>query len=48
MEITKNGVKEWWVQVKTSSGLTGWICAGKLTGGRSWGDPNFADLCMLN
>jgi hypothetical protein len=25
--VTENGVKEWWVQVRTSSGKTGWVLA---------------------
>ena len=32
--IIKNGVSEWWVQVKTSSGLTGWMLAVETYGRR--------------
>jgi hypothetical protein len=48
IEITKNGFKEWWVQVKTADGLTGWVRASKLTGDKSWHNGNFAELCRLD
>jgi hypothetical protein len=48
VEITKNGVKEWWVQVKTAKGVTGWVLASKRTEDKLWDDPNFSDLCMLD
>jgi len=48
IEITKNGVKEWWVQVKTASGLTGWVCASRVTGDKLWENRNFVQLCMLD
>lgn len=46
--IIKNGAKEWWVQVKTSSGSTGWVLAAKLVGDKSGKRGNFGDLCMLD
>jgi hypothetical protein len=44
IDIIKDGVSEWWVQVKTSKGLTGWVLAHKWTRGKNWWG-NFADLC---
>jgi len=44
IDIIKDGVSEWWVQVKTSTGLTGWILAQKFTGDKRW-YGNFSDLC---
>jgi hypothetical protein len=35
MDIMKDGATEWWVQVKTSTGITGWVRA----------HGNFSDLC---
>jgi hypothetical protein len=43
--ITKNGVKEWWVQVKTGSGLTGWVLAWKSTPDKNRASENFSQLC---
>jgi hypothetical protein len=45
--VIKDGVSEWWVQVKTSTGLTGWMLAVRLAGDeRSWRSGNFGDLCQ--
>ncbi len=44
MDIIKDGVSEWWVQVKTSTGLTGWVRAHKFSARENWWG-NFADLC---
>ena len=44
IDIVQDGVSEWWVQVKTSSGLTGWVLAQKFSGGKRW-YGNFSDLC---
>jgi hypothetical protein len=44
IDIVKDGVSEWWVQVKTRKGLTGWVLAAKFNGGKAW-YANFADLC---
>jgi hypothetical protein len=44
IDIIKDGVSEWWVQVKTSSGLTGWVLAEKFNRGKRW-YGNFSDLC---
>jgi hypothetical protein len=46
--ISKRGVQEWWVQVKTSSGLTGWVLASKNVHEKSWSDANFGDLCRMD
>ena len=46
--ISKRGVQEWWVHVKTSSGLTGWVLASKNVHDKSWRDANFGNLCMLD
>jgi hypothetical protein len=44
IDIVKDGVSEWWVQVRTSSGVTGWVLAEKFNGDkRSYG--NFSNLC---
>jgi len=44
INITKDGKSEWWVHVKTSHGLSGWVLAQRLNGGKRW-YGNFADLC---
>ncbi|HXM22734.1 MAG TPA: hypothetical protein VN948_15865 [Terriglobales bacterium] len=43
--ITKNGVKEWWLEVKTSNGRTGWVLARKFTGDKFLDSGNFDELC---
>ena len=43
--ISKPGVQEWWVQVKTGSGLVGWVLASKSVHDKTWSDANFGDLC---
>jgi hypothetical protein len=44
--IIKNGVSEWWVQVKTNTGSTGWTPAFKFMGEKRWTSGNFGDLCQ--
>lgn len=44
INIVRHGISEWWVQVKTSSGLTGWVLAEKFNGDEGW-SGNFSDLC---
>jgi hypothetical protein len=44
IDIIKDEVSEWWVHVKTSSGLTGWVLASKFKDGKRW-YGNFSDLC---
>jgi hypothetical protein len=44
VDIVKDGVSDWWVQVKTSSGLTGWVLSGKWHGDKRW-YGNFTDVC---
>jgi len=46
--ISSKGVLEWWVKVKTSTGLTGWALASKNVHNKTWSDPNFSDLCILD
>ena len=43
--VTEDGVKEWWVQVKTGSRQAGWVLATKDTGGVYWDSGNFDELC---
>jgi hypothetical protein len=45
IEIVKNGVNEWWVEVKNSGGRTGWVLAGKSTHGVLWDNRNFGEIC---
>jgi len=44
VDIIKDGISEWWVQVKTSSGLTGWVLAHKFSGRENWWG-NFGEMC---
>jgi hypothetical protein len=46
--ITKNGLKEWWIQVKTNSGKKGWVLMGKTSHAKNWYSSTFGDLCMLD
>jgi hypothetical protein len=36
IDIIKGGVIEWWVQVKTSGGVTGWVLAVRYNEDNSW------------
>jgi hypothetical protein len=45
IEIIENGIDEWWVQVRTVSGLTGWVRASKNVHGKSSLDANFGSMC---
>jgi len=45
VDITEDGTADWWVQVKTKSGLTGWVLASKYDGGKRW-FGNFSNLCQ--
>ena len=45
--MIQNGVKEWWVQVKTGRGLIGWVLAAKVTHDENW-DGAFGGLCADN
>jgi len=45
IDIIKNGKSEWWVQVKTSKGVTGWVLAEKYDGDKRW-SGNFSHLCQ--
>ena len=47
VDIIDDGVSEWWVQVKTSKGITGWVLAEKVKNNRPW-YGNFEDLCRLD
>jgi hypothetical protein len=44
LDIVDDGTGEWWVQAKTSSGLSGWVLASKYEGGKRW-NGNFSDVC---
>jgi hypothetical protein len=44
-KVVANGVKEQWVQVRTASGLTGWVLASKVTHGVFWDSGVFGQLC---
>jgi hypothetical protein len=44
IDIVKDGISEWWLQVRTSSGLTGWALAEKINGDKRR-DGNFSALC---
>ena len=44
IDIVEDGVSDWWVQIKTSGGVTGWVLAAKFTRGKRW-SGNFGDLC---
>jgi hypothetical protein len=44
-KVVKNGVSERWVQVKTASGLTGWVLNSKVTHGVLWDSGVFGQLC---
>jgi hypothetical protein len=43
--VFENGIKEWWVQVKTNAGQTGWVLSRKVTRGAFWDSRNFDNLC---
>src|ERR1700751_1379038 len=45
--IVKNGVSEWWVQVKAGN-RTGWVLAYKHAGDTKWDGGNFGPLCGLD
>lgn len=46
IDIVKDGVLEWWVQVKTSTGLTGWALAVRYNENNRWcrWQDNFYDV----
>ena len=46
IDIVKDGVIEWWVQVKTSNGVSGWVLAVKYNDDNRWyrWQGNFYDL----
>lgn len=45
IKIIHKGVQQWWVQVKTKAGSTGWVLAGKFDGDKAVYDPNFEQGC---
>ena len=45
INITKWGVQEWWLQLKTSDGVTGWILGLKQSGGKVSLGPNSGYAC---
>jgi hypothetical protein len=44
VDITKHGVSEWWAQVRTAKGVSGWVLAAKFNGDKR-GYVNFSNLC---
>jgi hypothetical protein len=48
IQITRNGISEWWVKVKTSSGAVGWVWANRPGGNRPWNNGTFSELCSLD
>lgn len=45
VNITKPGVQEWWMQLKTSDGVTGWILGLKQSGDKVSYGPNAGYAC---
>ena len=45
INITKLGVQEWWMQLKTSEGVTGWILGSKQSGDKVSLGPNAGYAC---
>jgi hypothetical protein len=45
INITKQGVQEWWLQLKTSDGVTGWILGLKQSGDKVSYGPNAGYAC---
>jgi hypothetical protein len=45
INITKRGVQEWWMQLKTSDGVTGWILGLKQSGDKVSTGPNAGLMC---
>ncbi len=43
--VVKDGVKEWWIRVRTRAGITGWTVDSKTTNGAFWTSGNFGNLC---
>jgi len=43
--VIEEGVKEHWVQIKTGTGVMGWMLADKITHGKFWDSGNFDSLC---
>jgi hypothetical protein len=44
-KVIENGITERWVQVKTDTGLTGWVLDSKITRGVYWDSHVFSQLC---
>jgi hypothetical protein len=44
-KVIEDGIKEQWVQVKTSRGYTGWVLASKVSRAMFWDSGNFDGLC---
>lgn len=44
VKVIQNGVKEWWVRVKTEDGLTGWVLAATVSHDENWNGA-FDGLC---
>jgi hypothetical protein len=44
IDIVEYGKRDWWVQVKSKSGITGWVLAATFDGDKHW-FANFYPLC---
>jgi hypothetical protein len=44
-QVVEPGVKEWWVRLKTESGITGWVLAGTMNAGQLQLFGNLDKLC---
>ena len=45
IQMVKNGDQEWWIEVKTKAGRSGWVLGRRRTETQLWTNRNFADLC---
>lgn len=46
VKVIKNGVQEWWLQVKTENQKSGWMLASSVKHNTRWYDPNAGLGCM--
>lgn len=43
--VVKNGIREWWVEIRNSSGHTEWVLGTRSTHGDFWDSGSFDGLC---
>jgi hypothetical protein len=43
--VIKNGIKEWWVEIRNSSGHTEWVLGNRITYDDFWDSGAFDELC---